>query len=116
VDVCSRKRSALALGAPPSAIGKMIVSRGVGLADIGVGTGLLLSGTYCPQGFHPAVPSPPLDPELFLRSLSTRNYTKSASKSSRPVVKCSSTLALRSRPAESPDDALLGASWRGVLL
>jgi predicted permease len=56
----------MALGAMPSTIGKMIVSRGAGLAGIGVGIGLLLSGIMAPlistvlYGVHP------IDPEVFL--------------------------------------------------
>ncbi|MGB8563973.1 MAG: ABC transporter permease, partial [Pseudolabrys sp.] len=38
----------MALGAMPSTIGKMIVSRGAGLAGIGVGIGLILSGIMAP--------------------------------------------------------------------
>jgi hypothetical protein len=45
---------------------------------------------------------------MAVRSLSTRNYTKSASKSSRPVVKCSST------PAASL--SLVAGSWTGAAL
>jgi len=56
----------IALGAMPSTIGKMIVSRGVGLAGIGMGIGLLLSGIMAPlistvlYGVHS------IDPEVFV--------------------------------------------------
>ena len=38
----------MALGAKPSTIGKMIVSRGVGLAGLGAAVGLILSGIMAP--------------------------------------------------------------------
>jgi predicted permease len=56
----------MALGALPSTIGKMIVSRGVGLAGIGVGIGLLLSGIMAPLISSLLYGVRPLDPEVFL--------------------------------------------------
>ena len=55
----------MALGAMPSTIGKMIVSRGVGLAGIGVGIGLLLSGIMAPLISSLLYGVRPLDPEVF---------------------------------------------------
>jgi putative ABC transport system permease protein len=56
----------MALGAMPSTIGKMIVSRGTGLAGIGVGIGLLLSGIMAPMISTVLYGVRPLDPEVFL--------------------------------------------------
>jgi len=56
----------MALGALPSTIGKMIVSRGVGLTGIGVGIGLLLSGIMAPMISSLLYGVRPLDPEVFL--------------------------------------------------
>lgn len=56
----------LALGAKPSTIGKMIVSRGVGLAGIGVGVGLILSGIMAPLISSLLYGVRPLDPEVFI--------------------------------------------------
>jgi putative ABC transport system permease protein len=56
----------MALGAMPSTIGKMIVSRGAGLAGIGVGIGLLLSGIMAPMISTVLYGVRPLDPEVFL--------------------------------------------------
>ena len=56
----------MALGAMPSTIGKMIVSRGVGLAGIGVGVGLILSGIMAPLISSLLYGVRPLDPEVFL--------------------------------------------------
>ena len=56
----------MALGAMPSTIGKMIVSRGAGLAGIGVGIGLLLSGIMAPLISSLLYGVRPLDPEVFL--------------------------------------------------
>jgi putative ABC transport system permease protein len=56
----------MALGARPSTIGKMIVSRAVGLTGIGVGIGLLLSGIMAPLISSLLYGVRPLDPEVFL--------------------------------------------------
>ncbi len=56
----------MALGAMPSTIGKMIVSRGAGLAGIGVGTGLLLSGIMAPLISSLLYGVRPIDPEVFI--------------------------------------------------
>jgi len=56
----------MALGAMPSTIGKMIVSRGVGLAGIGVGIGLLLSGIMAPLISSLLYGVRPIDPEVFI--------------------------------------------------
>jgi predicted permease len=56
----------MALGAVPSAIGKMIVSRGVGLTGIGVVIGLILSGIMAPMISTLLYGVRPLDPEVFL--------------------------------------------------
>jgi ABC-type antimicrobial peptide transport system permease subunit len=56
----------MALGARPSIIGKMIVSRGVGLAGIGVVIGLILSGILAPLISTLLYGVRPLDPEVFL--------------------------------------------------
>src|SRR6202021_1744464 len=56
----------MALGAMPSTVGKMIVSRGAGLAGIGVGIGLLLSGIMAPLISTVLYRVRPLDPEVFL--------------------------------------------------
>jgi len=56
----------MALGAMPSTIGRMIVSRGAGLAGIGVGTGLLLSGIMAPLISSLLYGVRPIDPEVFL--------------------------------------------------
>jgi putative ABC transport system permease protein len=56
----------IALGAMPSTIGKMIVSRGAGLAGIGVGIGLLLSGIMAPLISTVLYGVRPIDPEVFI--------------------------------------------------
>jgi predicted permease len=56
----------MALGAMPSTIGKMIVSRGAGLAGIGVGIGLLLSGIMAPMISTVLYGVRPIDPEVFI--------------------------------------------------
>ena len=56
----------MALGAMPSTIGKMIVSRGAGLAGIGAGIGLLLSGIMAPLISSLLYGVRPIDPEVFL--------------------------------------------------
>ncbi len=56
----------MALGALPSTIGKMIVSRGIGLTGIGVGIGLILSGIMAPMISTVLYGVRPLDPEVFL--------------------------------------------------
>jgi putative ABC transport system permease protein len=56
----------MALGAMPSTIGKMIVSRGVGLAGVGVGVGLILSGIMAPIISTVLYGVRPIDPEVFL--------------------------------------------------
>ncbi len=56
----------MALGAMPSTIGKMIVSRGAGMAGIGMGIGLLLSGIMAPLISSLLYGVRPLDPEVFL--------------------------------------------------
>jgi putative ABC transport system permease protein len=56
----------MALGAMPSTIGKMIVSRGVGLTGIGVGIGLIMSGIIAPMISSLLYGVRPLDPEVFL--------------------------------------------------
>ena len=56
----------MALGAMPSTIGKMIVSRGAGLAGIGVGIGLILSGIMAPLISSLLYGVRPIDPEVFL--------------------------------------------------
>jgi putative ABC transport system permease protein len=56
----------MALGALPCTIGKMIVSRGVGLARIGVVIGLILSGITAPMIATLLYGVRPLDPEVFL--------------------------------------------------
>jgi predicted permease len=56
----------MALGALPSSIGKMIVSRGVGLAGIGVGVGLILSGIMAPLISSLLYGVRPIDPEVFI--------------------------------------------------
>jgi len=56
----------MALGATQSTIGKMIVSRGVGLAGIGVGVGLILSGIMAPLISSLLYGVRPLDPEVFI--------------------------------------------------
>ena len=56
----------MALGAMPSTIGKMIVSRGAGLAGIGLGIGLLLSGIIAPLISSLLYGVRPIDPEVFL--------------------------------------------------
>jgi len=50
----------------PSTIGKMIVSRGLGLAGIGVGVGLILSGIMAPLISSLLYGVRPLDPEVFI--------------------------------------------------
>jgi predicted permease len=56
----------MALGAMPSTIGKMIVSRGAGLAGIGVGIGLIMSGIMAPLISSLLYGVRPLDPEVFI--------------------------------------------------
>ena len=56
----------MALEAMPSTIGKMIVSRGAGLAGIGVGIGLVLSGMMAPLISSVLYGVKPLDPEVFI--------------------------------------------------
>ncbi len=56
----------MALGAMPSTIGKMIVSRGAGLAGIGLGVGLILSGIMAPLISSLLYGVRPLDPDVFL--------------------------------------------------
>jgi len=56
----------MALGASPSTIGKMIVSRGAGLAGIGVGIGLIASGIMAPLISSVLYGVRPLDPEVFV--------------------------------------------------
>ena len=56
----------MALGAMPSTIGKMIVSRGVGLSGIGVGIGLLLSGIMAPLISSLLYGVRAIDPEVFI--------------------------------------------------
>lgn len=56
----------MALGAKRSTIGKMIVSRGVGLAGIGVGVGLIMSGIMAPLISSLLYGVRPLDPEVFI--------------------------------------------------
>lgn len=56
----------MALGALPSTIGKMIVSRGVGLAGIGVVVGLILSGIMAPLISTVLYGVRAIDPEVFL--------------------------------------------------
>ena len=56
----------MALGATPSTIGKMIVSRGAGLAGIGVGIGLIVSGLMAPLISSVLYGVRPLDPEVFV--------------------------------------------------
>jgi ABC-type lipoprotein release transport system permease subunit len=56
----------MALGATPSTIGTMIVSRGAGLAGIGVGIGLIVSGIMAPLISSLLYGVRPLDPEVFV--------------------------------------------------
>jgi putative ABC transport system permease protein len=56
----------MALGAMPSTIGKMIVSRGAGLAGMGVVVGLILSGIMAPLISTVLYGVRPIDPEVFL--------------------------------------------------
>jgi len=56
----------MALGATPSTIGRMIVSRGAGLAGIGMGIGLILSGIMAPLMSSVLYGVGPLDPEVFV--------------------------------------------------
>jgi predicted permease len=56
----------MALGAMPSTIGKMIVSRGAGLAGIGLGVGLILSGIMAPLISRLLYGVRPIDPEVFI--------------------------------------------------
>jgi predicted permease len=56
----------MALGAMPSTIGKMIVSRGAGLAGVGVVIGLILSGMIAPLLAALLYGVRPLDPEVFV--------------------------------------------------
>ena len=56
----------VALGAMPSTIGKMIVSRSAGLAGIGVGMGAIVSGIVAPLLSSLLYGVRPLDPEVFI--------------------------------------------------
>ena len=56
----------MALGATRSTIGKMIVSRGAGLAGIGVVVGLILSGIMAPLISSLLYGVRPIDPEVFI--------------------------------------------------
>jgi putative ABC transport system permease protein len=56
----------MALGAMPSTIGTMIVSRGAGLAGIGVGMGLIVSGIMAPLISSVLYGVRPLDPGVFI--------------------------------------------------
>jgi len=56
----------MALGATPSTIGKMIVSRGAGLAGIGVVVGLILSGIMALLISSLLYGVRPIDPEVFI--------------------------------------------------
>jgi putative ABC transport system permease protein len=56
----------MALGAMPSTIGKMIVSRGAGLSGIGLVVGLILSGIMAPMISTVLYGVRPIDPEVFL--------------------------------------------------
>jgi putative ABC transport system permease protein len=56
----------MALGAMPSTIGTMIVSRGAGLAGIGVGIGLIVSGIMAPLMSRVLYGVRPLDPQVFI--------------------------------------------------
>src|SRR5215469_17039423 len=56
----------MALGAMPSTIGRMIVSRGAGMAGIGLGIGLLLSAILAPLISSLLYGVRPIDPEVFL--------------------------------------------------
>jgi len=56
----------MALGALPSAIGKMIVGWGAVLAGVGVGTGLLLSAIVAPLISSLLYGIRPIDAEVFI--------------------------------------------------
>jgi putative ABC transport system permease protein len=56
----------MALGAMPSTIGKMVVSRGVALAGIGVGIGLIFSAIMAPLISSVLYGVKPLDQEVFI--------------------------------------------------
>jgi putative ABC transport system permease protein len=56
----------MALGATQSTIGRMIVGRGVGMAGIGVGIGLVMSGAMAPLIAGLLYGVRPLDPEVFI--------------------------------------------------
>src|SRR5262245_10787208 len=56
----------MAMGAMPSTIGKMIVSRGAGLAGIGVGIGLIVSAIMAPLISSVLYGVRPLDPQVFI--------------------------------------------------
>jgi putative ABC transport system permease protein len=56
----------MALGAMPSTIGRMIVSHGAGLAGIGAGIGLILSGIMAPLISSLLYGVGALDPEVFI--------------------------------------------------
>jgi len=56
----------MALGATPSTIGTMIASRGAGLAGIGVGIGLIVSGLMAPLMSRVLYGVRPLDPDVFI--------------------------------------------------
>lgn len=59
----------LALGATPSTIGRMIVSRGTRLAGVGVVIGLILSGIIAPLISTLLYRIRPIDPAVFLAVL-----------------------------------------------
>src|SRR5260370_29651891 len=56
----------MALGAMPSTIGRMIVSRGAGLAGVRVGIGLILSGIMAPLISSLLFGVRALDPEVLI--------------------------------------------------
>jgi putative ABC transport system permease protein len=56
----------MALGAMPSTIGRMIVSRGTGLAGIGLSVGLIVSVIMAPLMSRVLYGVGPLDPGVFI--------------------------------------------------